>query len=115
MIRKLLHAFALIAAATAAPTLAPAFAQVSGDAVKIGVLTDASGVYADLTGEGAKIAVQMAVEDFGGKVLGKPVQVLYADHQNKPDIAAGIARQWYDQDKVGLILDLTNSGAALAV
>jgi branched-chain amino acid transport system substrate-binding protein len=95
--------------------VAPVAAQVSGDTVKIGVLTDASGVYADLAGEGARVATQMAVDEFGGKVLGKPIQVLYADHQNKADIAAGIARQWYDQDKVAMILDLTNSGAALAV
>jgi branched-chain amino acid transport system substrate-binding protein len=110
MTRNFVVGLAMLAAAAS-----PAAAQVSGDTVKIGVLTDASGVYADLAGEGARVATQMAVEDFGGKVLGKPIQVLYADHQNKPDIAAGIARQWYDQDKVGMILDLTNSGAALAV
>jgi branched-chain amino acid transport system substrate-binding protein len=90
-------------------------AQVSGDAVKIGVLNDQSGLYADFGGRGSVIAAQMAVEDFGGKVLGKPIQVLSADHQNKPDVGSNIARQWYDQDGVDAIADLTTSSVALAV
>lgn len=92
-----------------------ASAQVSGDAVKIGVLNDQSGLYADFGGRGSVIAAQMAVEDFGGKVLGKPIQVLSADHQNKPDVGSNIARQWYDQDGVDAIADLTTSSVALAV
>jgi branched-chain amino acid transport system substrate-binding protein len=90
-------------------------AQVSGDAVKIGVLNDQSGLYADFGGRGSVIAAQMAAEDFGGKVLGKPIQILSADHQNKPDVGSNIARQWFDQDGVDAIADLTTSSVALAV
>jgi branched-chain amino acid transport system substrate-binding protein len=79
------------------------------------VLNDQSGLYADFGGRGSVIAAQMAVEDFGGKVLGKPIQVLSADHQNKPDVGSNIARQWYDQDGVDAIADLTTSSVALAV
>src|SRR5579864_194972 len=75
---------------------AAARAQISDDVVKIGVLNDQSGLYADLGGSGSVVAAQMAVEDFGGKVLGKPVEVVFADHQNKADIGASIAREWFD-------------------
>jgi branched-chain amino acid transport system substrate-binding protein len=90
-------------------------AQVSDDVVKIGVLTDLSGPAATATGQGSVAAAQMAVEDFGGKVLGKPVTVISADHQIKPDVAAGIARQWYDTDQVDLIVDVPVSAVGLAV
>ncbi len=90
-------------------------ATVSDDVVRIGVLTDMSGIYSDLSGKGAVEAVRMAVEDFGGKVLGKPVEVVYADHQNKPDIGAAKAREWFDIGGVDLINDLSNSAVALAV
>jgi len=90
-------------------------AQVSGDVVKIGVLTDLSGPAATATGPGSVAAAQMAAEDFGGSVLGKPIQVISADHQIKPDIAAGIARQWYDRDQVDLIVDVPVSAVGLAV
>ncbi len=90
-------------------------AQVSDDVVKIGVLTDLSGPAATATGPGSVAAAQMAVEDFGGKVLGKPIQVISADHQIKPDLAAGIARQWYDRDQVDLIVDVPVSAVGLAV
>ncbi len=90
-------------------------AQLSGDAVKIGVLNDQSGLYADFGGRGSVIAAQMAAEDFGGKVLGKPIQILSADHQNKPDVGSNIARQWFDQEGVDAIADLTTSSVALAV
>src|SRR5262249_8570221 len=89
-------------------------AQVSDDVVKIGVLTDLSGPAATATGPGSVAAAQMAVEDFGGKVLDKPIAVISADHQIKPDIAAGIARQWYDVDKVDLIVDVPVSAVGLA-
>ena len=92
-----------------------ASAQVSDDLVKIGVLTDLSGPAATATGQGSVAAAQMAVEDFGGKVLGKPIQLISADHQIKPDIAAGIARQWYDRDQVDLIVDVPVSAVGLAV
>ncbi|HUZ32655.1 MAG TPA: ABC transporter substrate-binding protein [Xanthobacteraceae bacterium] len=90
-------------------------AQVSDDVVKIGVLTDLSGPAATATGQGSVAAAQMAAEDFGGTVLGKPIQVISADHQIKPDVAAGIAREWYDRDKVDLIVDVPVSAVGLAV
>ena len=90
-------------------------AQVSDDVVKIGVLTDLSGPAATATGPGSVTAAQMAAEDFGGKVLGKPIAVISADHQIKPDIATGIARQWYDVDEVDLIVDVPVSAVGLAV
>jgi branched-chain amino acid transport system substrate-binding protein len=83
--------------------------------VKIGVMNDQSSVYADLSGLGGVEAARMAVEDFGGKVLGKPIELVSADHQNKPDIAANLANQWYDADHVDVIVDVPNSAAALAV
>ncbi|MGB5183116.1 MAG: ABC transporter substrate-binding protein [Xanthobacteraceae bacterium] len=92
-----------------------AHAQVSDDVVKIGVLTDLSGPAATATGPGSVAAAQMAAEDFGGKVLGKPITVISADHQIKPDVAAGIARQWYDVDKVDVIVDVPVSAVGLAV
>ena len=75
-------------------------AQISDDVVKIGVLTDMSSLYADATGKGSLAAVQMAVADYGGKVKGKPIEVIAADHQNKPDVGVNIARNWYDNEKV---------------
>jgi branched-chain amino acid transport system substrate-binding protein len=92
-----------------------AFAQVSDDVVKVGVLTDMTGAYSDLAGPGSVIAAQMAAEDFGGKVLGKPIVIISADHQNKPDIASGIARKWFDEEKVDVVADLVTSSTALAV
>lgn len=83
--------------------------------IKIGVLNDRSGIYADLTGEGSVIAARMAVEDFGAADKGINVEILSADHQNKPDVASNIARQWYDQDGVDVIADVPTSSAALAV
>jgi branched-chain amino acid transport system substrate-binding protein len=90
-------------------------AQVSDDVVKIGILNDQSGLYADLAGQGSVIAARMAVEDYGGKVLGKPVEVVFADHQNKPDIASSIANQWIDTEKVDVIMDVPTSSVALAI
>ncbi|MGF6425006.1 ABC transporter substrate-binding protein [Bradyrhizobium elkanii] len=90
-------------------------AAVSDDAVKIGVLTDMSGQFSHESGEGSVTAVKMAVEDFGGKVLGKPIEVLVADHQNKPDTASGLARKWFDVDHVDMVANLINSSIALTV
>jgi branched-chain amino acid transport system substrate-binding protein len=90
-------------------------AQAGEQSVKIGVLTDMSGPAADAAGPGSLTAAQMAVEDFGGTVLGKPIEVLSADHQNKADIGAAIARRWYDVDKVDLIVDVPVSAVGLAV
>ncbi|HEY2533035.1 MAG TPA: ABC transporter substrate-binding protein [Xanthobacteraceae bacterium] len=93
----------------------PARAQISDDVVKIGVLTDLSGPAATATGSGSVTAAQMAVSDFGGKVLDKPITVIWADHQIKPDVGASIARQWYDRDRVDLIVDVPVSAVGLAV
>lgn len=92
-----------------------AHAQISDDVVKIGVLTDMSSLYADATGKGSLAAVEMAVGDYGGKVKGKPVEVIAADHQNKPDVGVSIARNWYDNDKVDAIFDVPTSSVALPV
>jgi branched-chain amino acid transport system substrate-binding protein len=92
-----------------------ASAQISDDVVKIGVLTDLSGPASTPTGQGSVTAAQMAVDDFGGTVLGKPITVISADHQLKPDIGAGIARRWYDVEQVDVILDVPVSAIGLAV
>jgi branched-chain amino acid transport system substrate-binding protein len=94
---------------------AGAQAQITKDTIKIGVLADMSSLYADLGGPGSTEAAKMAVADFGGTVAGKKIEVVSADHQNKPDIGASIARQWFDQDGVDMITDLTTSSVALAV
>src|ERR1700722_2483378 len=85
------------------------------DTVKIGVLTDMSGLYADLSGPGSVVAAQMAVDDFGGTIIGKKIEVISGDHQNKPDVGAALARQWFDQQGVDLITDVPTSSVALAV
>jgi branched-chain amino acid transport system substrate-binding protein len=90
-------------------------AQISDELVKIGVLTDMSSLYSDATGKGSLAAVQMAVADYGGKVKGRPVEVISADHQNKPDVGVGIARNWYDNEKVDAIFDVPTSSVALPV
>jgi branched-chain amino acid transport system substrate-binding protein len=90
----------------------PAWAQTP---LKLGLLLDMSGPYADITGEGTVTAARMAVDDFGGKALGRPIEIVFADHQNKPDIAASLARQWFDNEGVEAILDVAASAPALAV
>jgi len=90
-------------------------AQISDDVVRIGVLNDQSGLYADLGGPGSVVAARMAVEDAGGTVLGKPVEIVFADHQNKSDIGAAIARQWFEIGKVDMAIGFDNSAVALAV
>jgi branched-chain amino acid transport system substrate-binding protein len=90
-------------------------AQVSDNVIKIGVLSDMSSLYADLDGAGSVTAAQMAVEDFGAAAKGMKVEIISADHQNKPDVGSNVARQWFDVDKVDLITGTTNSGVALAV
>src|SRR5947209_899795 len=94
---------------------AAAQAQISGDTVKIGILNDMSGLYADLGGQGSVEAARMAVADFGDNVNGKKIELISADHQNKPDVGGAIARQWYDNDKVDVIVDVPTSSVALAV
>jgi branched-chain amino acid transport system substrate-binding protein len=92
-----------------------AFGSAKAQSVKIGVLNDQNGLYADLTGMGSVHAARMAVEDFGGAVLGKPIEIIFADHQNKPDVGSTIARQWIESDGVNVILDIPNSAVGLAV
>jgi len=89
--------------------------KVSDGVVKIGMLEDMSSIYAEITGVGAVTAAKMAVEDFGGKVLGKPIEVVSADHQNKPDIASATAREWFDSQHVDALMDVAASATALAV
>ncbi|MGX9425923.1 MULTISPECIES: ABC transporter substrate-binding protein [Bradyrhizobium] len=105
----------IVLAVSAALAATPAAAEISGGVVKIGVLTDMSGPYADNVGAGAVLAAKMAVEDFGGKVAGVPIEVLSADHQNKADIGLGIARRWYDTEGVDTITEVVSSAVALAV
>jgi len=93
----------------------PAAAEVSDGVVKIGVLNDQSSLYADLTGQGSVLAARMAVEDYGAVAKGLKVEIIFADHQNKADVGSAIARQWYDADKVDVIVDVPNSAVALAV
>ena len=92
-----------------------ALAQVSDDVVKIGVLTDMNGPAATPTGQGSVTSAQMAIDDFGGKVLGKPISLIVGDHQLKPDIGGAIARRWYDVEQVDLIVDVPVSAVGLAV
>jgi len=87
---------------------------ISDDVVKIGLLLDLSGVYADIAGQGTATAVQMAIDDFGGKVNGKKIELVFADHNNKADIAAAKAREWFDVNKVDAVLDVAGSATALS-
>jgi branched-chain amino acid transport system substrate-binding protein len=92
-----------------------ASAQISGDVVKIGFITDISGLYSDIDGQGGVEAIKMAIADFGGTVLGKKIEFVSADHQNKADIAASKAREWFDQAGVDMLIGGTNSGTNLAM
>ena len=116
MLKRKLSAL-LVAGALASFAAVPgtASAQVSDDLVKIGVLNDMSGLYADLGGQGSVIAAQMAVADYGAEKKGMKVEIISADHQNKPDVGSSIARQWFDTDKVDVIVDVPTSSVALAV
>src|SRR5258705_9005693 len=108
-VRKMTAAVALALATTAAQ------AQISDGVIKIGVLSDMSSLYSDIGGPGSVVAARMAVEDFGAAKKGMKVEIVSADHQNKPDVGSAIARQWYDSDKVDAIFDVPNSGVALAI
>src|SRR5687768_18436386 len=92
-----------------------AHAQISDGVIKIGVMNDQSGTYADLAGPGSVVAARMAVEDFGAAKKGLKVEIVVADHQNKPEVGSSIARQWYDVDKVDVIVDVPTSSVALAI
>src|SRR5689334_24041739 len=106
---------ALAAAAALALAAGEAHAQISGNVVKNGVLNDQSGLYADLGAQGSLLATNMAIEDFKAKDKGLNVEVIFADHQNKPDVGTQIANKWIDAEGVDVIVDVPNSGVALAV
>jgi branched-chain amino acid transport system substrate-binding protein len=112
-VRRVLTIAVLVAGVAAIGSPAPAGAAAA--AIRIGVLNDQSGVYADLGGVGSVIAAQMAIEDAGGKVLGRPVEVINADHQSKADVGAAMARKWFDEDNVDVVIGFDNSSVALAV
>jgi branched-chain amino acid transport system substrate-binding protein len=111
-VRRMSVAGLLIAALVVS---SPLRAQISDDVVNIGVLTDMNGPAATATGQGSVTSAQMAVDDFGGQVLGKPIRLIVGDHQDKPDIGAAIARRWYDTEQVDLIVDVPVSAVGLAV
>jgi branched-chain amino acid transport system substrate-binding protein len=104
-----------IAFAAALCAFSSAHAQVSGDTIKIGFITDMSGVYSDIDGQGGAEAIRMAIADAGGTINGKKIEFVFADHQNKADIAASKAREWFDQQGVDMLVGGTNSGANLAM
>ena len=110
-----LSAACSVAFATALLAVAPAQAQISGDVIRIGFITDMSGLYSDIDGPAGTEAIKMAIEDMGGAVAGKKIEILSADHQNKPDIAAAKAREWFDQQGLDVLIGGTNSGTNLAM
>src|SRR5947209_19326317 len=105
----------VFAVAAALSLSASAYAEISGDIVKIGVLNDMSGLYADIGGQGSVEAARMAIADFGGNVSGKKIELISADHQNKPDVGSAIANQWFGNDGIDAIVDVPTSSVALAV
>jgi branched-chain amino acid transport system substrate-binding protein len=105
----------LVALAVLVFAVAPAGAEISDGVIKIGVMNDQSGTYADLAGPGSVVAARMAVEDFGAAKKGMKVEIVVADHQNKPDVGSSIARQWLDAEKVDVIVDVPTSSVVLAV
>jgi len=112
---KKLTAACTLACAAMLGAVAPAQAQISGDTIKIGIITDMSGLYSDIDGQGGLEAIRMAVADMGGAINGKKIEVVYADHQNKADVAAAKAREWIDTQGVDMLIGGTNSGTALAM
>ena len=115
MALKLGLSLAAALALAALGTAGSAHAQITDGVIKIGVMNDQSGTYADLAGPGSVVAARMAVEDFGAAKKGMKVEILVADHQNKPEAGSSIARQWYDVDKVDVIVDVPTSSVVLAV
>lgn len=114
---KMKKAFAAVAIGAAAlfGASVPAHAQFSGDVIRIGIITDMSSVYADIDGQGGVEAIRMAIADAGGTIAGKKVEIVSADHQNKPDVAATKAREWFDTQGLDMLIGGTNSGTNLAM
>src|SRR5690554_4880611 len=106
---------ALLIAFSALTSAGSAGAQVTGDVIKIGVLNDRTGVYEDLSGDRGVEVVRMAVEDFGGTVLGKRIEIIDAGHENKMDLASSLVRQWIDVEDVDAVVDIMGSGVGLAI
>ncbi len=107
----------LIGGLAAAPLASPAIvrAQSSSKPIKIGLLSDMGGPYRDVGGPGNRVATEMAIQDFGGSVLGRPIQVLQADDQDKPDVSTSLARQWIDDEGVDVLADGAASSSGLAI
>src|SRR5450830_623399 len=115
-LKKMSLAVSLTLGAVAAMSVvAPASAQISGDTIKIGFITDISGVYSDIDGAGGADAIRFAIADMGGQINGKKIELVVADHQNKADVASSKAREWIDQQGVDVLISGTNSGTALAM
>jgi branched-chain amino acid transport system substrate-binding protein len=112
---KKLTAACALAAATMFGATAPAQAQISGDVIRIGFITDMSSLYADIDGQGGAEAIRMAIADMGGVINGKKIELLFADHQNKADVAAAKAREWFDTQGMDMLVGGTNSGTSLAM
>ena len=110
-----LTAACALAATTVFGTMAPAQAQISGDTIKIGIITDMSGLYSDIDGPGGVEAMKMAVAEMGGSINGKKIEILFADHQNKADVAASKAREWFDTQGVDMLIGGTTSSTGLAM
>jgi len=115
MKRGVIGVFAGVLSALLTAGASPSWAQLSNDAVKIGVATDLSSLYADINGPGAVIATEMAIADFGGSVLGKKIELISGDIQNKADVAASLAARWYDSEKVDMILGAGASSSSIAI
>ncbi len=112
---KKLFAAGALAAAGVFGAATPAVAQISGDVIRIGLITDMSSVYADIDGQGGVEAIRMAIADMGGAINGKKIEIISADHQNKPDVAATKAREWFDTQGLDMLIGGTNSGTNLAM
>src|SRR3954471_9018492 len=112
---KNVFAAGAIAAAGLLGAATPAVAQISGDVIRIGIITDMSSVYADIDGQGGIEAIKMAIQEMGGAINGKKVELVSADHQNKPDVAATKAREWFDTQGLDMLIGGTNSGTNLAM
>jgi branched-chain amino acid transport system substrate-binding protein len=112
---KSLFSAGALAAAGVFGAVTPAAAQISGDVIRIGIITDMSSVYADIDGAGGIEAIRMAIADMGGQINGKKIELLSADHQNKPDVAATKAREWFDTQGLDMLIGGTNSGTNLAM
>jgi branched-chain amino acid transport system substrate-binding protein len=112
---KKLAAACTVALASMFGVATTAQAQISGDVIRIGFITDMSSLYADIDGPAGVEAIRMAVADMGGAINGKKIEVIYADHQNKADVAAAKAREWFDTQGLDMLIGGTNSGTALAM